>query len=139
MPVLALLIRFEGVLPDRELAILLGWLPWFVAVSLVVFYAYGMYHRIWHYARVRDLVAIVGAVSLSVAIVFVLDIFTGTRIPRSIYVLSWMLSIGSVGMSRLAFKINWDNLSDGFDGGVQKKQGLLVGAGDAGVGPADTF
>ena len=133
MPVLALLIRFEGVLPDRELAMLLGWLPWFVAVSLVVFYAYGMYHRIWHYARVRDLVAIVGAVSLSVAIVFVLDIFTGTRIPRSIYVLSWMLSIGSVGMSRLAFKINWDNLSDGLDGGGQKKQVLIVGAGDAGA------
>ena len=133
MPVLALLIRFEGVLPDRELALLLGWLPWFVAISLVVFYAYGMYHRIWHYARVRDLVAIVGAVSLSVAIVFVLDIFTGTRIPRSIYVLSWMLSIGSVGMSRLAFKINWDNLSDGFDGDVQKKQVLIVGAGDAGA------
>lgn len=133
MPVLALLIRFEGVLPDRELALLLGWLPWFVAISLVVFYAYGMYHRIWHYARVRDLVAIVGAVSLSVAIVFVLDIFTGTRIPRSIYVLSWMLSIGSVGMSRLAFKINWNNLSDGLDGGIQKKQVLIVGAGDAGA------
>ncbi len=133
MPVLALLIRFEGVLPDRELALLLGWLPWFVAISLVVFYAYGMYHRIWHYARVRDLVAIVGAVSLSVAIVFVLDIFTGTRIPRSIYVLSWMLSIGSVGMSRLAFKINWNNLSYGLDGGIQKKQVLIVGAGDAGA------
>lgn len=133
MPVLALLVRFEGVLPDKELAILMSWLPYFVMVSLVVFYAYGMYHRIWHYARVRDLVAIVGAVSLSVAIVFVLDIFTGTRIPRSIYVLSWMLSIGSVGMSRLAFKINWDNLSDGLDGGAQKKQVLIVGAGDAGA------
>lgn len=133
MPVLALLVRFEGVLPDKELAILMSWLPYFVMVSLVVFYAYGMYHRIWHYARVRDLVAIIGAVSLSVAIVFVLDIFTGTRIPRSIYVLSWMLSIGSVGMSRLAFKINWDNLSDGLDGGAQKKQVLIVGAGDAGA------
>lgn len=133
MPVLALLVRFEGVLPDKELAILMSWLPCFVMVSLVVFYAYGMYHRIWHYARVRDLVAIVGAVSLSVAIVFVLDIFNGTRIPRSIYVLSWMLSIGSVGMSRLAFKINWDNLSDGLDGGIQKKQVLIVGAGDAGA------
>lgn len=133
MPVLALLVRFEGVLPDKELAILMSWLPYFVMVSLVVFYAYGMYHRIWHYARVRDLVAIVGAVSLSVAIVFVLDIFTGTRIPRSIYVLSWMLSIGSVGMSRLAFKINWDNLSDGLDGSIQKKQVLIVGAGDAGA------
>lgn len=133
MPLVALLVRFEGVMPDKELALMLAWIPWFVTVSLVVFYAYGMYHRIWHYARVRDLVAIVGAVSLSVAIVFVLDIFTGTRIPRSIYVLSWMLSIGSVGMSRLAFKINWDNLSDGLDSDVQKKQVLIVGAGDAGA------
>lgn len=130
MPVVALLIRFEGVLPDRELALLLGWIPWFVAVSLMVFYAYGMYHRIWHYARVRDLVAIIGAVSLSVTIVFVLDIFSGMKISRSVYVLLWMLSIGGVGMSRLAFKINWDNFSND---DIKKKQVLIVGAGAAGA------
>lgn len=130
MPILALLIRFDGVLPENELTSLLAWLPIFVVLSLVVFVAYGMYHRIWHYARVRDLVAIVGAVSLSVALMFVLDIFMGIRIPRSIYVLSWMLTIGGIGMSRLAFKINWDNWT-GNEGG--KKRVLIVGAGDAGA------
>lgn len=74
MPILALMIRFEGVLPDKELTALLGWLPIFVVISLAVFVAYGIYHRIWHYARVRDLIAIVGAVSLSVAMMFVVDI-----------------------------------------------------------------
>ena len=130
MPILALLIRFDGVLPENELTSLLAWLPIFVVLSLVVFVAYGMYHRIWHYARVRDLVAIVGAVSLSVVLMFVLDIFMGIRIPRSIYVLSWMLTIGGIGMSRLAFKINWDNWT-GNEGG--KKRVLIVGAGDAGA------
>lgn len=130
MPILALMIRFEGCLPDKELTALLGWLPIFVVISLTVFVAYGMYHRIWHYARVRDLVAIVGAVSLSVAMMFVVDIFMGMHIPRSIYVLTWMLAIGGIGMSRLVFKINWDNWTG--DTGV-KKQVLIVGAGDAGA------
>lgn len=130
MPILALMIRFEGGLPDKELTALLGWLPIFVVISLAVFVAYGMYHRIWHYARVRDLVAIVGAVSLSVAMMFVVDIFIGMHIPRSIYVLTWMLAIGGIGMSRLVFKINWDNWTG--DTGV-KKQVLIVGAGDAGA------
>lgn len=130
MPILALMIRFEGVLPDKELTALLGWLPIFVVISLAVFVAYGIYHRIWHYARVRDLIAIVGAVSLSVAMMFVVDIFMGMHIPRSIYVLTWMLTIGGIGMSRLAFKINWDNLTGDADA---KKQVLIVGAGDAGA------
>ena len=130
MPILALMIRFEGVLPDKELTALLGWLPIFVVISLAVFVAYGIYHRIWHYARVRDLIAIVGAVSLSVAMMFVVDIFMGMHIPRSIYVLTWMLTIGGIGMSRLAFKINWDNWTGDADA---KKQVLIVGAGDAGA------
>ena len=130
MPILALMIRFEGVLPDKELTALLGWLPIFVVISLAVFVAYGIYHRIWHYARVRDLIAIVGAVSLSVAMMFVVDIFMGMHIPRSIYVLTWMLTIGGIGMSRLAFKINWDNWTGHADA---KKQVLIVGAGDAGA------
>lgn len=130
MPILALMIRFEGVLPDKELTALLGWLPIFVVISLAVFVAYGIYHRIWHYARVRDLIAIVGAVSLSVAMMFVVDIFMGMHIPRSIYVLTWMLTIGGIGMSRLAFKINWDNWTGDAD---SKKQVLIVGAGDAGA------
>ena len=130
MPILALMIRFEGVLPDKELTALLGWLPIFVVISLAVFVAYGIYHRIWHYARVRDLIAIVGAVSLSVAMMFVVDIFMGMHIPRSIYVLTWMLTIGGIGMSRLAFKINWDNWTGDTDA---KKQVLIVGAGDAGA------
>lgn len=130
MPILALMIRFEGELPDKELTALLGWLPIFVVISLAVFVAYGMYHRIWHYARVRDLVAIVGAVSLSVAMMFVVDIFMGMHIPRSIYVLTWMLSIGGIGISRLTFKINWDNWTGDTSA---KKQVLIVGAGDAGA------
>lgn len=130
MPIFALMIRFEGILPKKELSVLLAWLPVFVLLSLIVFMTYGMYHRIWHYARVRDLIAIVGAVSLSIALMFVLDIFMVIQIPRSIYVLSWMLCIGGVGISRLAFKINWD----GWTGDArEKKQVLIVGAGDAGA------
>ena len=130
MPVLALIIRFEGTAPAKELLTLKEWLPLAVVVSLGIFYAYGMYHRIWHYARLRDMVAIIGAVTLSVGIVFLLFLFLGVEIPRSIYILSWMLDIGAVGISRLAYKVNLDMVTERHG---ERKQVLIIGAGDAGA------
>ena len=130
MPVLALIIRFEGTAPVKELLTLKEWLPLAVVVSLGIFYAYGMYHRIWHYARLRDMVAIIGAVTLSVGIVFLLFLFLGVEIPRSIYILSWMLDIGAVGISRLAYKVNLDMVTERHG---ERKQVLIIGAGDAGA------
>ena len=75
MPVLALMIRFEGNIPSMGFMILKAWLPVAVLVSLCIFYAYGMYHRIWQYARLRDLMAIIGSVTLSVGVVFLLFLF----------------------------------------------------------------
>ena len=130
MTVLALIIRFEGTAPAKELLTLKEWLPLAVVVSLGIFYAYGMYHRIWHYARLRDMVAILGAVTLSVGIVFLLFLFLGVEIPRSIYILSWMLDIGAVGISRLAYKVNLDMVTESHG---EQKQVLIIGAGDAGA------
>lgn len=129
MPILALLLRFEGTLPATEFQAMQSWLPSTVGISLCVFYVYGMYHRIWHYARLRDLIAIIGAVTLSIALVFLIGVFFEAHIPKSIYILSWMLDIGAIGISRLAFKVDLDRL---VSGEAEKKNVLIVGAGDAG-------
>ena len=64
MPLLAVLLRFEGVIPEHEAGILRVWLLPATFIGIGIFYLFGMYHRIWHYARIRDLYAIVGAVTL---------------------------------------------------------------------------
>ncbi len=129
-PIFAVLLRFEGTLPARELATVQTCIPWIVAVSLAIFYFYGMYHRIWHYARMRDLVALIGAVSLSQALIFVIIVMTGTYMPRSIPIITWILTLGGIGVSRWMFKINIDLVTESKG---DRQNLLIVGAGDAGA------
>ena len=129
-PIFAILLRFEGTLPAKELATVQTCIPWIVAASLAIFYFYGMYHRIWHYARMRDLVALIGAVSLSQALIFVIIVMTGTYMPRSIPIITWILTLGGIGASRLMFKINIDLVTESKG---DRQNLLIVGAGDAGA------
>ena len=130
MPLLAVLLRFEGVLPAHETEILRVWLLPCTVIGIGVFYLFGMYHRIWHYARIRDLYAIVGAVTLFSAGKFLLLFLVGGDLPKSVFLISWMLTLGGIGLSRLAFKINLDIFSN-----KQQEQHavLIIGAGDAGA------
>ncbi len=130
IPILALLLRFEGIIPEAEFTIFRSCLPWMVMISLAIFYFYGMYHRIWHYARLRDLIAIVGAVTLSQTAIFVVTMMAAIPVPKSVTILTWLLSICAIGASRLMFKVNLDMVTESKG---NKDNLLIVGAGDAGA------
>lgn len=130
VPFLSLFIRFEGDLKEPYFTLIKFWDAYIVLVSIVVFFVYKMYRRIWQYARLHDLIAIVGAVTLSTGIVFLSFIFFNISIPKSIYILNWMLGIGFIGTSRLVFKVNSISLLN--ESGNLKKV-LIVGAGAAGA------
>lgn len=129
MPVIALLLRFEGEIPIAQYVALKMYLPATVIISIFIFHFYGMYHRIWHYARLRDFYAIVGSITLSTAVTFLLGTFTANIIPKSVYLIAWMLELGGVGVSRLFYKINVNWLNDSKS--PAEKNLLIVGAGDA--------
>lgn len=129
-PLVALLLRFEGSVPAAELAAFQSCLPWMVLISLAIFYFYGMYHRIWHYARIRDLIAIIGSITLSQAVIFLVVVMAAIHVPRSVIVLTWLLTICAVGASRLAYKVNLDMVTESKG---DKANLLIVGAGDAGA------
>ncbi|AKT53213.1 nucleoside-diphosphate sugar epimerase/dehydratase [Selenomonas sp. oral taxon 478] len=130
MPLFASLLRFDGVLPAYEATVLRVWMLPCIAFGIAVFYFFGMYHRMWRYARMRDLYAIVGAVTLAETGMFLLLFYAGENISKSIFPISWMLVLGGVGLSRLAFKIN---LNIGKEREQTYKNLLIVGAGDAGA------
>ncbi len=129
-PLAALLLRFEGVIPAAAFMTFRTSIFWMVVVSLAIFYFYGMYHRIWHYARMRDLIAILGAVTLSQAAIFLGIVMLEIPVPRSVIILTWLLTICAIGASRLAFKVNLDMVTESKG---DKENLLIVGAGDAGA------
>ena len=85
MPVLVVLLRFEGALPEYEAAVLHVWLLSSSVLGVGIFYLFGMYHRIWHYARIWDLNVIVGAVTLSSTGTFLLLFLVGEDVPKSVF------------------------------------------------------
>jgi FlaA1/EpsC-like NDP-sugar epimerase len=117
---------------------------WMVGVSLVskslVYYAFGMYRRMWVYASVKELRLIVGAVSAASVLVsgimlllLTFKVFIG--FPRSVLIIDWLLSIFLVGGVRFTLRLLAENISS-VSSQVQAKQAkrtLIVGAGDAGA------
>lgn len=107
----------------------------FTCICLSVFTWMRLYRGLWRYASFQDLLQTIKAVSLAVAIFF-LVMFQFTRLenmPRSIMFINWLLLVGMLTGPRLIYRA----LKDGSISWVlSKEQSLrvpvvLVGAGDA--------
>lgn len=129
-PFLALMICFEETAGE----LFFSWLQPFMAVvifiRLISFYGFGLYHRLWRYASINELLAIAGAVTLSSVIIMIYSALAGAAIPKSIHFISWGSTIVLVGLSRLGLRIAYYLRQRKGQSGTNV---LIVGAGDAGA------
>jgi len=131
-PLLSLVIRFEDMaVIETYLPMLFSVLPVFIAVRLSAFYGFGLYHRLWRYASINELVAISTAVTVSSIIIATYTAFDGPDIPRSIHFISWFSTIILIGVSRLCLRIIAHLRYRKGEKDISKL--LIVGAGDAGA------
>lgn len=130
VPLMALLIRFEGSVDSHYIDRLLAIMPVVLLVRVASFYGFGLYHRLWRYASVNELVGIIGAVTLSSLIIWMYVFFINGDLPKSIHLLSWFLTIIFVGMTRLCIRVlkSFRRRAPGNYSRV-----LIIGAGDAGA------
>ncbi len=117
---------------------------WMIGVSLVlktiVYYAFGMYRRMWVYASIKELRLIVGAVTTASVLVTGVMIFISTLkvfngFPRSVLIIDWLLSMVMVGGVRFMLRFMAESMTSSSTNGKshQAKRALIVGAGDAGA------
>lgn len=130
-PFMALFLRFEGQVNGRYYVQLWSYLPILVLIQLATFYFFRLYHRLWRYASIRELISIVGAVTVSSVIVGVYLIMAGATLPRSIYFLNWLFNIVLVGGSRLSLRVLHYLIRYTQCKPIEKI--LIIGAGDAGA------
>jgi len=135
---LALVIRFDGIstIPEHFLNNFLQLALLFTIVKIICFFAFGIYNRMWKYASIGELISIFYAVSvaslINISIAYFIMDAGSLPLPRSVFLLSWMLNILLIGGSRLAWRLFVEG-SFRFSPGNGGRSVLIVGAGDTGV------
>ena len=134
---IALLLRFEGRVPLEYYWLALQLVPVAILVFPAWFYIFRLYHRLWEYASVQELYAIVTSLATAMlTFVVIVYLLPWGKLPRSIYVISYIVSILLIGGVRLSWRVLRDGaLRPRMPGNSSPACGrvLIVGAGDAGA------
>lgn len=107
-----------------------------IAIGLVqsfTFYLSGFYKGIWRYSSTYDLIRIIKGSTVGVMIPL-LGFFMYNRlegIPRSVFIIDWLLLVTLLGGGRLLYRIYRDSVSQRNQSAVNKKV-LIIGAGAGG-------
>jgi FlaA1/EpsC-like NDP-sugar epimerase len=106
-------------------------------IKIPVYFAFGLYRRLWMYASTNELRLITVAVttasvlSSGVMIALITAGLIQPGMPRSALGIDWLLSLVLIGGSRFALRILAEQSSTRRDGKARRT--LIIGAGDAGA------
>lgn len=128
----AYLLRFDGISAEHWQVHFLTFVP-ATLVRLLANHFFGLYHQVWKYASVDQLIKIAASVTVgSIVNIAMFAVIYRFNPPRSIVLLTWLLNIFLLGGARLAGRIS---RAQGlrFYRGCPAKRVLIVGAGDAGA------
>lgn len=131
-PYLALYVRLEGNIDSVFYERLHEVLPILICIRITTFYLFGLYKRLWRYASINEVVAIVSAVTVSSAVCAGYLFYQDITLPRSVYFINWLLMILLIGGSRFCVRLvhYWRKARQDHSG---VSHVLIVGAGDAGA------
>ena len=126
---IAIVLRFETV-PDFLFPQLPGALALLLILRVAAFFMHGLFHGLWRYAGLPELRNLIRATTTS-TIVFVGAgaMFSGVRLPRSVYVGEWLVAILLMGGIRFAIRMVRERRQPLNPLAVRT---LIVGAGDQG-------
>lgn len=128
---LAYLLRFEYPLSPADWRQFLLTLPLILIVRLTCFAWLHLYEGLWRYVSMRDILAILKAVTLS-SVVFAVAVLglINPNFPWPIFPIDWGVCLMLVGGTRLALRAAWEWRARSRNGG--ERRALIIGAGDAG-------
>ena len=127
----ALLLRFDGNISAQDLNAMMHLIPLFTLVSLAFLLALKLYNRVWEYASIGEMFAILRATTCSMGvIILVIYLFSLPHLPRSVYIISWVLMNIFIGASRISWRVFKGSCLNGENSDAHRV--LIVGAGDAG-------
>ena len=130
--ILAYLLRFDWVIPEAYVNVMLITLPVIVGVRLGAFSWFQLYRTSWRYVGMRDLQQITKAILAgSVLFAAVMQVWRSEPlIPRSVYYVEAMLALFLIGGVRFGLRAALERRREARV--VRQHRVVIVGAGDAG-------
>ena len=133
----ALLLRFDFMfsrIPPENLAGYKWSMPYWTAVTVVVFYGFRLYHSIWRFAGIDEAKRIVQAYILLPFLYIAGMLAMGLRMPSSYYFIGYVFSIILTTALRFSYRLIQSYLHnskiDSYEGGDRI---MIIGAGQAGL------
>ena len=103
-------------------------------VILGIFYSSRLYHRIWTYASMGELITIIKAISMGVLAIVTVSYFSNATIIQEVILSVWVYSIVLIGGSRFAWRLYVErNNKRKYPLTKVGKKVLIYGAGSAGA------
>ena len=128
---LSFALRFDNKIPQEYYTLFKETHVIVTVIALCSFIFFNLYNRIWKYASVNELIAIVLATSFNSLTALGYTFMIGKTYPRSIYILFWLLLTTFVGGSRFILRT-----FNGVTPMLRRPEGvrnvMVIGAGEAG-------
>ena len=130
---ISLLIRFDGYITPHYMQQMVDALPIMVISYIVMLLSMHLYTRIWRYAGMREMVAVLIATTLGAGLFYTGMYVFDKSLPRSIYLISWILSTGVIGIGRMVLHYIAMRYGGKQSTDADMVNTLIIGAGDAGA------
>lgn len=130
---ISLLIRLDGYITSHYLHQMIDALPIMVISYIVMLLSMHLYTRIWRYAGMREMVAVLIATTLGAGLFYTGMYVFDKSLPRSIYLISWILSTGVIGIGRMVLHYIAMRYGGKQSTDADMVNTLIIGAGDAGA------
>jgi len=135
---LALLLRFDFAFSTIDAKYVSGYLqlmPLYVIVAILIMWAFRLYHSIWSYVSITELVRLFAAWAIDQAAVALIYAVTRIRMPISFWVIGAILCFLSTSALRFSYRFLrsmcnvWSQRSGN---NAYERRVMIIGAGDAG-------
>jgi FlaA1/EpsC-like NDP-sugar epimerase len=133
---LAFVLRFDRGIPDRYASLLVDSIAFVVVGKLIVFWGFGLYHKLWRFIDGKDFESIVRAVVVAsvtlVGVFFLIPASVTQDPPRGVIALDFLITLTLIAGTRLLVRAVMERR---FRAPVSRKGArdvLIVGAGNGG-------
>ncbi|MCF8111437.1 MAG: polysaccharide biosynthesis protein [Desulfobacteraceae bacterium] len=144
----AYLIRFELDIPGRHWSLFFQVLPVALIIKPALFYFFDLYHGMWRYTSIADLINVIKAAFASTLLIIFLLLLINrfAGYSRSVFIIDLLLTVILISGFRVAVRFYFESITEGMNPRevmkniagrlihvpADQKKLLIIGAGDCG-------